>query len=67
MGGISPHFNLSMENNMMNGVKMCSKRLEFIQDPDGLQEGFNDQLLFVEVNDGGGGPYVLNSSCHIIS
>ena len=50
-----------MENEI-TGMKMCSKKLEFIQDQDTLQDGFNDQLLFVEINDSGAGPYIIIST-----
>lgn len=47
---------------MYAGVKLCSKKLEFIQDQDSLQEGFNDQILHVEINDAGAGPYIIIST-----
>lgn len=47
---------------MYAGVKLCSKKLEFIQDQDSLQDGFNDQILHVEINDAGAGPYIIIST-----
>jgi hypothetical protein len=47
---------------MYAGAKLCSKKLEFIQDQDTLQDGYNDQILLVEINDGGAGPYVIIST-----
>jgi hypothetical protein len=47
---------------MYAGAKLCSKKLEFIQDKDTLQDGYNDQILLVEINDGGAGPYVIIST-----
>lgn len=47
---------------MYAGVKLCSKKLEFIQDQDSLQDGFNDQILHVEITDAGAGPYIIIST-----
>lgn len=51
-----------MEKNMISGVKIVCKKLEYIQDQDSLQEGFNDQILHVEINDAGAGPYIIIST-----